>query len=143
MDAHPKYRPTTLAERNRFVWLWRNGLSSGAIAQKTGTSITTVCRWLRRWRLEGHVHTKPRRGRPRKEGLLGTISLHTEWNLLSNKRQRLRNFHWLNASEAKSGTMQWQHKHQSFLSSIFLSNMYRPLYSSSLSCCDLHLLRNK
>lgn len=65
MAHRSKFRPTTLADRARFVWLWKGGLSARAIAEENGTSVTTVCRWITRWNREGHVNTKPRSGRPR------------------------------------------------------------------------------
>lgn len=59
------FRPTGLRERAEFVWLWVEGWSVRAIAQHTGTSVTTVYRWIRRWQKEGNVHDRPRSGRPR------------------------------------------------------------------------------
>lgn len=59
------FRPTGLRERAEFVWLWVEGWSARAIAQHTGTSVTTVYRWIRRWQREGNVHDRPRSGRPR------------------------------------------------------------------------------
>lgn len=59
-------RPTSLTERSNYVRLWVRGMSSRAIALETGTSVTTVCRWIKRWREEGHVNTRPRCGRPEK-----------------------------------------------------------------------------
>ncbi|KAK3887596.1 hypothetical protein Pcinc_008300 [Petrolisthes cinctipes] len=41
MERLHKFRPTTLVDRTRFVWLWRNGLSARTIAQQSGTSVTT------------------------------------------------------------------------------------------------------
>lgn len=65
MNRQYRFRPTSLAERARFVWLWQSGLSARAIAQENRTSVTTVFRWIRRWKREGNVYTKPRSGRPR------------------------------------------------------------------------------
>lgn len=64
MRQYP-FRPTGLDERARFVWMWVEGLSVRMIAQQTGTSVTTVYRWIRRWQQEGHVENKTRSGRPR------------------------------------------------------------------------------
>lgn len=55
-----KFQPTTEDERILFVLLWRCGLTARDISQKSGVSVTTVCRWLRRWRYEGSVSTRPR-----------------------------------------------------------------------------------
>lgn len=60
---------TSRAIRSKFVFLWVGGMSARAIAQNTGTSVTTVCRWITRWRTEGHVENRPKCGRPRKEKL--------------------------------------------------------------------------
>lgn len=58
-----KFKLTTLRERMRFVWLWQKGMTARYIADENGTSVTTVCRWLRQWRRMGNVYTKPRGGR--------------------------------------------------------------------------------
>ncbi|KAK3878422.1 hypothetical protein Pcinc_017006 [Petrolisthes cinctipes] len=63
---HQVFRPTGLEERAEIVWLWVEGWSVKAIAQHTGTSITTVYRWIRRWQKEGNVSDRPRSGRPRR-----------------------------------------------------------------------------
>lgn len=64
MERRYKFRPTTLSERTWIVWMWQCGLSARLIAQESGTSVTTVCRWIRRWTREGNVNTRPRLGRP-------------------------------------------------------------------------------
>lgn len=61
MERRQKYTPTTLAERARIVWMWVDGVSTRIIAQEMGTSVTTVCRWIRRWQREGEVNTRYRR----------------------------------------------------------------------------------
>lgn len=66
MDLTRLHQTTNLADRSRFVWMWSIGMSARSIAQETGASVTTICRWIRRWRKEGHINTRPRRGRPRK-----------------------------------------------------------------------------
>lgn len=58
-------RQTDLSERARFVWLWMEGKPIKDIAKDAGTSTTTVYRWIRRWKCEGVVESKPRSGRPR------------------------------------------------------------------------------
>lgn len=45
--------------------MWVCGIPVRTIARDTHISVTTVYRWIRRWRKEGHVNTKPRSGRPR------------------------------------------------------------------------------
>lgn len=64
MKRVDKFKPTTPAERMRFVWMWRAGFSARAISLKCGTTITTVCRWIRRWINEGHVNSRFREGKP-------------------------------------------------------------------------------
>ena len=63
--AQRNFRPTGLEERAHLVWLWVAGRSVHTIALLTGTSVTTVYRWIRRWQREGHVNSRPRSGRPR------------------------------------------------------------------------------
>uniref|UniRef100_A0A0P4WAP5 Insertion element IS150 protein InsJ-like helix-turn-helix domain-containing protein n=1 Tax=Scylla olivacea TaxID=85551 RepID=A0A0P4WAP5_SCYOL len=58
------FRPTEGHERAGFVWLWASGMPVRDIAVRSGTSVTTVYRWIRRWQREGHVNTRPRSGRP-------------------------------------------------------------------------------
>lgn len=55
--------PMRLDKRAMLVWMWMNGLSACAIAKCMDTSISTVYRWIRRWRHEGNVENRPRRGR--------------------------------------------------------------------------------
>lgn len=61
MECKRLYRTTTLAERQRFVVLWLNGSSARTIAQQTGMSATTVCRWIKRWRQENNLLSQPRK----------------------------------------------------------------------------------
>lgn len=60
MELWRRARPTNRWERARFVFLWTYGMSLRAIARHTGSSVTTVYRWIRRWQQEGHVDTRPR-----------------------------------------------------------------------------------
>lgn len=69
MDIHRLHQTTSFADRFRFVWMWSGGMSARAISLETGASVTTICRWIRRWRKEGHVNTRPRKGRPQKNAL--------------------------------------------------------------------------
>lgn len=57
MDNHHKGQ-TTLTERVMLVHLWLSGLSYNAIAHQTGICLTTVSRWVTRWRQEGHVNQR-------------------------------------------------------------------------------------
>lgn len=57
------FKVTSLADRKEFIQLWRSGLSARTISKVKGTSVTTVSRWLRRWRCEGNVSTKHRCGK--------------------------------------------------------------------------------
>ncbi|KAK7083238.1 hypothetical protein SK128_001424 [Halocaridina rubra] len=61
----PSHKPTAYGVRIKIVKMSLEGLPVNTIAKKTGAAVTTVYRWLRRWRLEGNVSTKPRSGRPR------------------------------------------------------------------------------
>ncbi|XP_071523914.1 LOW QUALITY PROTEIN: glutamate receptor ionotropic, delta-2-like [Panulirus ornatus] len=69
MEHRRPFQLTALAERVRFVWLWEGGMSTRAIARETGTSATTVNRWIKRWQKEGNVNSRSRPGR-RREKLL-------------------------------------------------------------------------
>ncbi|KAG7162305.1 Glutamate receptor-like 23, partial [Homarus americanus] len=77
-----KYRrpnkPTDLSERAKLVSMWVDGISCRNIARQTGKSVSTVCRWITRWKREGNVNTKPRIGRPFK-----TRILHTDMTISS------------------------------------------------------------
>lgn len=64
MEEQTVKKPMHLTERKRIISMWLNGMSGSAIAKATGRSATTVCRWINRWRREGHVNTRPRSGRP-------------------------------------------------------------------------------
>lgn len=57
-------KATNLDDRAVFVWKWVCGRSVRTIAYETGSSMTTVSRWIRRWKREGNVNTRPRPGRP-------------------------------------------------------------------------------
>lgn len=54
-----------LVKRARIVHLWQKGTAVRTISRKTGASITTVYRWIRRWQEEGTLKTRPYRKRPR------------------------------------------------------------------------------
>lgn len=59
MDNSGSYSPRTLQEERVLIvrlWLW--GLSPRVIARTTGVSVSTVHRWVRRWREEGTIEMK-------------------------------------------------------------------------------------
>lgn len=58
METRRIIKPTSLSERTEFLKLWVKGKSARSIARAAGTSATTVCRWIRRWKLEGNVDNK-------------------------------------------------------------------------------------
>lgn len=59
MDNGTSYSPRTLQkERELIVRMWVQGLSPRVIARTTGVSVSTVHRWVRRWREEGTVEMK-------------------------------------------------------------------------------------
>lgn len=49
-------------ERVRIVWMWLDGMSVKETAHLTGASVSTVYRWIRRWREEGTVESKKYHG---------------------------------------------------------------------------------
>ncbi|KAG7162328.1 putative Glutamate receptor-like 76 [Homarus americanus] len=58
MERRRRARPTDLADRVLIVQLWMDGMSNRVIARATGCSVTTVWRWIKRWKREGNVNTK-------------------------------------------------------------------------------------
>lgn len=46
------------SDRKRIVWLWVAGFAARDIAKETGTSLSTVYRWIRRWEKEGTLVTR-------------------------------------------------------------------------------------
>lgn len=57
------YKPVAEAksvtsDHKRIVWLWVAGLAARDIAKETGTSLSTVYRWIRRWEKEGTLETR-------------------------------------------------------------------------------------
>lgn len=59
-------KKTLVSEKLRMVSMWLEGKSLRNIARHTGRSSATVYRWISRWRAEGHVNSRRRRGRPPK-----------------------------------------------------------------------------
>ncbi|XP_071540847.1 uncharacterized protein [Panulirus ornatus] len=52
------FKPTGVDDRARIVLMWADGVSPRDIAQEAETSVSTVYRWIRRWRKEGNVHSR-------------------------------------------------------------------------------------
>ncbi|KAG7162331.1 putative variant ionotropic glutamate receptor-like 5, partial [Homarus americanus] len=76
MGRRHRMRQTALNERARIIRLWVDGTSARAIAQTTGTSASTVYRWIHRWEQEGSINTKSRirRSTYKKRCNLGTLT---------------------------------------------------------------------
>nr|XP_053652035.1 uncharacterized protein LOC128702051 [Cherax quadricarinatus] len=70
MDKRRTIGSTDVNDRATFIWMWENGSNARAIARDTGSSVTTVRRWINRWKKEGNVNTKPRSGRPRRKPVI-------------------------------------------------------------------------
>lgn len=68
-----------MPEKVEMLRLWMRGLTRSAIARETGRSVTAVCRWVNRWRREGHVNSRPRTGRPGSAGATHKLPVsHTQ-----------------------------------------------------------------
>lgn len=65
MEAQRIRGSTPMARRAMIVWLWSRGLPARTIAQEAKTSITTVYRWIRRWKEVGSIATRYHTGRHR------------------------------------------------------------------------------
>ncbi|KAK8385010.1 hypothetical protein O3P69_014522 [Scylla paramamosain] len=52
------FKPTEEWERITIIMLWIEGESSSSIARRIGVSPSTVNRWIRRWKQEGHVFSR-------------------------------------------------------------------------------------
>lgn len=71
MDNNGSYSPRTLEEERIMIvrmWLW--GLSPRVIARATGVSVSTVHRWVRRWREDGTVEMRSQSFKRHKTTLL-------------------------------------------------------------------------
>ncbi|XP_053643873.2 glutamate receptor 4-like [Cherax quadricarinatus] len=55
------FKPTGVDDRMRFVMMWVEGMSARDIALQTGSSVSTVYRWIRRWQRDGNVYGSRRR----------------------------------------------------------------------------------
>ncbi|KAG7162315.1 putative Glutamate receptor-like 75, partial [Homarus americanus] len=69
-------KPTDLSERAKLVCMWVDGMSCRNIAKETGKSVSTVCRWIRHWKLEGNINSKPRIGRSYKPSATVRSAFH-------------------------------------------------------------------
>ncbi|KAK4329326.1 hypothetical protein Pmani_000360 [Petrolisthes manimaculis] len=64
MEQRRIFRLTALSERAKFVSMWVEGKTTRNIAIELDVSASTVSRWIKRWKTEGNVNTRPRLGRP-------------------------------------------------------------------------------
>ncbi|KAK3885063.1 hypothetical protein Pcinc_010717 [Petrolisthes cinctipes] len=53
MDEHLAKNKSVTTDRTRIMWLWLAGITPRDIAAETGTSLSTVYRWIRRWEKKG------------------------------------------------------------------------------------------
>lgn len=81
MELKRSHRTTELSQRRKFIQLWLAGSSARGIAQQTGASATTVCRWIRRWKSEGHINLRHRKGRPTR---------NVTWDTFNNRSNVIR-----------------------------------------------------
>ncbi|KAK4313262.1 hypothetical protein Pmani_003158 [Petrolisthes manimaculis] len=58
MDKRVAKSKCVTTERTKIIWLWLAGLAARDIATETGTSLSTVYRWIRRWEKEGTLATR-------------------------------------------------------------------------------------
>ena len=56
---------SAIARRIAIVQMWQKGIPIRNISNRTGSSVTTVYRWVRRWQEQGTVEAKPYRRKPR------------------------------------------------------------------------------
>lgn len=78
--ARSRQAPFQLVARGRMVLTWLNGASLRETAQRHGTSVSVVRRWVGRWRRQRRVEAlqdRPRSGRPK------TFDLRVEAKVLS------------------------------------------------------------
>ncbi|KAK4320489.1 hypothetical protein Pmani_008655 [Petrolisthes manimaculis] len=54
-----------ISEGGRIIGLWESGMPTKEFALATGVSQRSVQRWIKRFEVEGSLHTKPRSERPR------------------------------------------------------------------------------
>lgn len=58
MDYYRPFRATGVADRVKFVHMRMAGMTYRTIAQETGTSPTTVYKWVKRWKKEHNLDSK-------------------------------------------------------------------------------------
>lgn len=64
MDLPRARKHISYFEKLIIVNMWLSGRSCNAISKSTGRSSTAVCRWINRWKLEGHINRRSCSGRP-------------------------------------------------------------------------------
>lgn len=52
--------------RSKTIMLWKQRMPPCKIARDVNVSLTTVYRWIRRWKQDGSMRLRPRNGRPKK-----------------------------------------------------------------------------
>lgn len=82
-----------LVKRARIVQLWQKGTAVRTISRKTGASVTTVYRWIRRWQEEGTLKTRPYRKRPRAATWQREVAIAAS-SLSSTYSVKLNNWDW-------------------------------------------------
>ena len=70
------FRYTRIQERARIVWMWAYKIPARTIAREIGMSVSSVYKWIQRWRQEGTVNTRPRSRRPRLSSLKDRKSIN-------------------------------------------------------------------
>lgn len=78
-----RYKSTGISDRAAIVCMWASGRSVREVARETGSSVTTVYRWIRRWRQEGSLSTRRRCGRPRADAKGGMLDVHSARNAVA------------------------------------------------------------
>lgn len=53
-----RIRRTSKSDRQNIISMWQGGCSTRDISRTTGISVSTIHRWIRRWRNEGTVETR-------------------------------------------------------------------------------------
>lgn len=58
VEQRPLKKHICYLEKLKILNMWLGGKSCKAISRETGRSATTVCRWINRWKLEGHINRR-------------------------------------------------------------------------------------
>lgn len=106
MARHRETRTTTVADRTLIVWLWERGTPPRTIACNVSTSLTTVYRWIRRWRHGGSLRNKQPIRRPRH-----SLNDKLIWRRLFSSSSSLREERTLLA-QGSSYSLPFQPQHQ-------------------------------